>query len=278
MDISALNILATEITEDRTKTVGERIQAVLALRTQLASESEDLKYRFEAACFSKLLGMVKASNENHEYDIELFQLYTLLAESYEHLQDFRRMKPLAEEVLRLMEECDVSYQVIEQSLPRIIDAFRNSVYNHDRYRLLAAFLHAAHAAASDDDYYSEELVKGKMREMLNLRGLLDPATRPDLLDADLMMFISYHIPPDEFNGIIDNPKEHYLKKDPVEYSLRWEEVYYDVIDELDRRFADTPKHMGFCFTYWPAMANLLRKKYGIEWRNPSLMNPRVMFD
>ncbi|MGM9773976.1 MAG: hypothetical protein ACI3Y2_02065 [Candidatus Egerieousia sp.] len=278
MDISALNILATEITEDRTKTVGERIQAVLALRTQLASESEDLKYRFEAACFSKLLGMVKASNENHEYDIELFQLYTLLAESYEHLQDFRRMKPLAEEVLRLMEECDVSYQVIELSVPRIIDALKSSVYNHDRYRLLSAFLHAACDAASDDDCYSEEVVKERMRQMLNLRGLLDPATRPDILDADLMIFISYHIPPEEFGGIMDNPKETLLKKDPVEYTLRWEEVYYDVTDELDRKFAGTPRGMGFCIMYWPAMADLLRKKYGIEWRSPSLMNPRVMFD
>ncbi len=278
MDAAALNILVSEIIADGTKSVIERINAVLALRAELSSEDKTIKLRFDAGCFSELLDMARSSNEKHEYDIEMFQLYTLLAESYEQLQYFRPMKRLAEGVLQLMEECDVSYQVVENSLPRIIDAVKSSVYNHDRYRLLSAFLHAAYAAASDDDFYSDEVVEERMRQMLNLRGLLDPATRPDLLDADLMIFISHHIAPEEFGRIMDSPKESILKKDPVEYTLRWEEVYYDVTEELDRKFADTPRGMGFCFMYWPAMANLLREKYNIEWRNPSLMNPRVMFD
>ena len=48
--------------------------------------------------------------------------------------------------------------------------------------------------------------------------------------------------------------------------------------ELERRFANAPRHMGFCFHYWSAEKELLKEKYDIEWRSPSQMNPGVMFD
>ena len=68
-----------------------------------------------------------------------------------------------------------------------------------------------------------------------------------------------------------------LDYDPVEDS----EAYLTVIDEVERRLyeelKDEPRHMGFCFEYWSAKEALLRE-YGIEWRSPSSMNPRVMFD
>lgn len=68
-----------------------------------------------------------------------------------------------------------------------------------------------------------------------------------------------------------------LKKDPVEWTARWEEV----IDEADRMaFAnlnDVSRGMGFCFSYWHEREKALRQ-FGIEWRSPAEMNPRVRFD
>lgn len=78
--------------------------------------------------------------------------------------------------------------------------------------------------------------------------------------------------------IVGRPDKGYLKRDPVEYTREWAEAAYDVEDILDRRFANIPRHMGFCFRYWPAKQELLLKKYGINWRTPSQMNPRVHFD
>ena len=68
-----------------------------------------------------------------------------------------------------------------------------------------------------------------------------------------------------------------LKKDPVEWTAHWEEV----IDEADRmaeeKLKGYPRGMGFCFSYWHEREKALRQ-FGIEWRSPAEMNPRVRFD
>ena len=68
-----------------------------------------------------------------------------------------------------------------------------------------------------------------------------------------------------------------LKKDPVEWTARWEEV----IDEADRmteeKLKDHPRGMGFCHGYWHERQKALRK-FGVVWRTPSEMNPRTRFD
>lgn len=68
-----------------------------------------------------------------------------------------------------------------------------------------------------------------------------------------------------------------LRFDPVERTLRWEEIWYDVEEECDRRTQGQPRGMGFCFAYWAAKRAVL-KTYGIDWRSPNMMNPHVMFD
>jgi hypothetical protein len=73
---------------------------------------------------------------------------------------------------------------------------------------------------------------------------------------------------------LENPS---LKYDPVEDS----DAYLSVIDEVERRLYEQlkgePRYMGFCFRYWSAKRDLLAE-YGIEWRSPGIMNPRVIFD
>ena len=73
------------------------------------------------------------------------------------------------------------------------------------------------------------------------------------------------------------PQTGHLKRDPVEWTARWEEV----IDEADRmayeNLHDVPRGMGWCFGFWSERKAAL-KKFGIDWRSPHLMNPGVMFD
>ena len=68
-----------------------------------------------------------------------------------------------------------------------------------------------------------------------------------------------------------------LKKDPVEWTARWEEV----IDEADRmteeKLKGHPRGMGFCHGFWHERQKALRK-LGVVWRCPTEMNPGTMFD
>ena len=68
-----------------------------------------------------------------------------------------------------------------------------------------------------------------------------------------------------------------LKVDPVQATPEWEKVIYEVEKEVDEELKGEPRGMGFCFSYWSAKRAALARR-GIEWRSPSAMNPRVMFD
>ena len=92
----------------------------------------------------------------------------------------------------------------------------------------------------------------------------------------------------DFAWIVDNPKSNIaldcwnglggmLKVDPIQATPEWEEVIYEVEKEVDEELKDEPRGMGFCFGYWSAKRAALARR-GIEWRSPSSMNPRVMFD
>ena len=91
-----------------------------------------------------------------------------------------------------------------------------------------------------------------------------------------------------FAWIVDDPKSNIaldcwnglggmLKVDPVQATPEWEEVIYEVEEEVDEELKDELRGMGFCFGYWSAKRAALARR-GIEWRSPSAMNPRVMFD
>lgn len=278
MNINQLRKKVTALTADTAKTVEQRTEEVLSLRNELSPEDENEALKYDEVYFLLMLDMTSKANAGHEYDLEMLQLYVLLAETYMRMRNMRPMKDIITGSAQLIGNCDIPYPDIEECAIRIIEAVRYSIYNHDRYRLLAAYLRQAMNAVDAGENPDTKDITDCMHQILNLHGLLDPKTRPDLLDDALMAFISRYIKPEEIDRILKNPIDVHLKSDPVEYTLRWEEIYYDVIEELDRQFAGTHRGMGFCFQYWPAMANLLRTKYGIEWRNPHLMNPGVMFD
>lgn len=69
----------------------------------------------------------------------------------------------------------------------------------------------------------------------------------------------------------------FLEFDHIERTPEWEEIYCDVEEECDKRLADTPRGMGFCFSYWSTLRSVLSKR-GIKWHSPADLNPHVHFD
>ena len=73
------------------------------------------------------------------------------------------------------------------------------------------------------------------------------------------------------------PQTGHLKRDPVEWTARYEEVIDEAEREAHEQLKDVPRGMGFCFAYWPEKREALARR-GVEWRDPHLMNPHVIFD
>jgi len=263
-----------EIISDREKSVDDRIDGIFILRKEQASDNKDENFANDIKFYTALISMIRDENAQSEHMLELMQLYVLLAETYVELKDYRPIERISDEVNDMVGHEEVSWEVMEQTLPRIIDAVGETVYNHALYKLLLYYIRGAYREGKLTDEY-----KGRMRKMLKLRVLLGEDYWLDtLFDKELRENVASFFTSFEMLKIMLKPDIGHLKKDPVEYTREWEEIYYDVEDYLEERFSSAPRHMGFCFLFWNAKKEYLRERYGIEWHTPSQMNPNVIFD
>ena len=68
-----------------------------------------------------------------------------------------------------------------------------------------------------------------------------------------------------------------LRYDPVEDTPKFKAIK----DELEERILakiGPSRGMGYCHLYWETKRDILKKDYGIEWKSPALLNPKVRFD
>ena len=74
-----------------------------------------------------------------------------------------------------------------------------------------------------------------------------------------------------------NTQEKLFDLFPPVPTEKWEEVIYEVEKEVEEELKGDPRGMGFCHAYWSAKRAALARR-GIEWKSPSAMNPKVVFD
>lgn len=266
--------LIEKITFDRLKTIDERIDDVFNMREQLEVKDDRERLRNDVDYYDCLIRMIEDEDTERVEDLARLQLYALLAETYVELEDFRPMHKLAREVLEMIRHEDVAWEAMAETLPRIIDAVAETVYHHAEYELLLIYILMAFKTGNLNDEF-----KGRVRKWMKLHLLLEESDWLDFrLTKELERAMADMFTQTELFKIMLDPKIGHLRTDPVEYTWEWEKIYYDVEDELDRRLANVSRQMGFCFQYWAMKRELLMEKYGIDWRTPSQMNPRVMFD
>lgn len=147
---------------------------------------------------------------------------------------------------QLMEHKDM-LSVVESSLDDMVEA----IYEHPRLKL--------------------ELMLCRLEALQRLN-------KPQMeLEADIAFYRS-NIEAADSGRLEDIKQTTMLKHDPVEWTARWEEVIDEVDKIVDSRLEDHLRGMGFCHACWHERAAVLSEQYGIEWRSPARMNPRVMFD
>lgn len=266
--------LVEKITLDRTKTIDERIDEVFNMREQLEVKDDKERLRNDVDYYDCMIRMIEKEDTDRVEDLARLQLYALLAETFVELEDYRHIRILAQEVLEMIRHEDVAWEAMAETLPRIIDAVAETVYRHAEYELLLIYILMAFKTGNLTDEF-----KGRVRKWMKLHLLLEESDWLDFrLTKELERAMADMFTQTELFKIMLDPKIGHLRTDPVEYTWEWEKIYYDVEAELDRRLANVPRQMGFCFQYWAMKRELLMEKYGIDWRSPSQMNPRVMFD
>lgn len=69
-----------------------------------------------------------------------------------------------------------------------------------------------------------------------------------------------------------------LNHDPQEDDPKLGPIIRQAEAEAEARLSDEPRGIGFCHLLWETQKDLLKTKYGIDWKTPAEMNPEVLFD
>lgn len=268
------------IAQNTTLPLDDRIEEVLGLSAEMASDDDEdeearkLALECENIAYRTIIDLVRSECNDHSYDLTLMQIYTLLAETLSEQENYRHMKDVADGVLELMRDELTSADVYKETIPRLAYALGESVYNHALYEILLRYIKCVLK-----EYPEDRSVKPQAAKVLKLQVLFrEPDFCSYLWDKELQSAIANLFTPEELVKIIHDPRIGHLRKDPVEYTWEWENIFYDMEDKIEKRFANAPRHMGLCFRIWSAKQELLAEEYGIEWRSPAQMNPRVRFD
>ena len=187
----------------------------------------------------------------------------------------------------------------DHQIKRLATIFKDMVENYNGFGMVWKNIPLASEAFAILTEQINEVVPGeiesdkdKARLVVNMLDNMDPLStprlclkmwefveqaNPEMADEEeiqkLRNYINMSIPTDEWR------EKYYksLKFDDVERTEEWECCIYDVEKKVDGKLKGTPRGMGFCFSYWSAKKSVL-ESYGIEWRSPRQMNPRVLFD
>ena len=68
-----------------------------------------------------------------------------------------------------------------------------------------------------------------------------------------------------------------LKHDPVEDTPAFQAIKNEFEAKILAKIGPN-SGMGYCYLYWETKREILKKDYGIEWKSPALLNPKVRFD
>lgn len=167
--------------------------------------------------------------------------------------------PLARECVELLREIDDAEET-PMGKALACEAIIEQLPQYDVPRLVLSILH-----------YEEELLQRSDETEAGRYPTAEEVAREiqrleDYIDVE-------HVSPSAFK----EKYQRHLNADPIERTPEWEEMYYEVEQECDRRLKGIPRGMGFCFAYWSTLRQVLAER-GIEWHSPGQLNPRVHFD
>lgn len=189
------------------------------------------------------------------------RVIAIVDEMRKNSEDMRQWKniPLANECVQLLKEIDATEEPpIGKALA--CGAVISQLPEYDVPRLVLSILKYKLELVRQSDEQDSERYPTEEEVQADIQRL------EDYIDTE-------HVSVSDFMKQYDR----HLRFATVERTPQWEDNYYEVEQECDRRLGDTPRGMGFCFAYWSTLREVLSER-GIIWQSPHELNPRVMFD
>ena len=65
--------------------------------------------------------------------------------------------------------------------------------------------------------------------------------------------------------------------DEIEDTEEYERIKDELNALLEKEFPRNNYHMGMCYSFWSRKKQILRERYGIEWKSPKDLNPFTLY-
>lgn len=69
-----------------------------------------------------------------------------------------------------------------------------------------------------------------------------------------------------------------MKFDPIENTYEYKIIEKELEELIQKKIGSERRRFGYCHLYWATKKKILKEKYGIDWKSPAELNPRVKFD
>jgi len=66
-------------------------------------------------------------------------------------------------------------------------------------------------------------------------------------------------------------------RDPIEDDPKYKDILSSVDKEIEKELGD-PIPMGYCHVIWVKKKQILKDRYGVDWKSPAELNPNIEFD
>ena len=66
-------------------------------------------------------------------------------------------------------------------------------------------------------------------------------------------------------------------RDPIENDPKYKEILASVDMEIELELGES-RPLGYCHLFWSMKKQILKDRYGIDWKSPSELNPHIDFD
>ena len=66
-------------------------------------------------------------------------------------------------------------------------------------------------------------------------------------------------------------------QDPIENDPKYKEILTRVEKDIEQELGDY-RPLGYCHLFWSMKKQILKEKYGIDWKSPAELNPTTEYD
>jgi hypothetical protein len=259
------------IAQDSNLSVNDKVAQIVEIHQNLSPYSDEA-FRVSMPAYETVRKLLLNDNYEGCHTSDLIMCNSLLAEAYARNRKPWLIAPLAQHTCDMLTGAIVEDEETINMIVAAIDRMCDSLYNHPRLSMKLYNLQYGFEKGRPTPV--EDTLKEAAENIISLATL----TQCDTWYAPMKEEFTALLGAEAIREIENNPYTGHLKVDKVEYTEEFENVIDAVEEEVDRRMGQTEYGMGMCFEIWSTKKAILAEKYNIEWRTPSQMNPRVMFD